>query len=60
VCVLWWWSRAPAGLLAGSGQGPGVYVDQIVAADRNGVLFQGEGDNDASRLIADRWSPARD
>ncbi|SCL29462.1 CubicO group peptidase, beta-lactamase class C family [Micromonospora pallida] len=43
----------------GSGQGRGVYVDQIIATDRNGVLFHGEG-GDGSRLIADGWSPARD
>ncbi|GAB3934780.1 serine hydrolase domain-containing protein [Micromonospora vulcania] len=42
----------------GSGQGRGVYVDRVVAADRDGVLFQGEG-GDASRLVADGWSPAR-
>ncbi|MEH1168455.1 serine hydrolase [Micromonospora sp. CPCC 205539] len=42
----------------GSGQGRGVYVDRVVAADRTGVLFSGEG-SDASRLVADGWSPAR-
>ncbi|WP_406080324.1 serine hydrolase [Micromonospora sp. NBC_00858] len=42
----------------GSGQGRGVYVDRVVAADRYGVLFQGEG-GDASRLVANGWSPAR-
>ncbi|PWR05477.1 serine hydrolase [Micromonospora acroterricola] len=42
----------------GSGQGRGVYVDRVVAADRAGMLFQGEG-GDASRLVADGWSPAR-
>ncbi|BCL12521.1 serine hydrolase domain-containing protein [Micromonospora sagamiensis] len=42
-----------------SSQGRGVYVDQIIATDRDGVLFHGEGGDD-SRLIADGWSPARD
>jgi CubicO group peptidase (beta-lactamase class C family) len=42
----------------GSGQGRGVYVDQIVATDRDGLLFHGEG-GDASRLVAHGWSPAR-
>ncbi|MGN9778067.1 serine hydrolase [Micromonospora sp. H33] len=42
----------------GSGRGRGVYVDQIVATDRNGLLFHGEG-GDAARLVADGWSPAR-
>ncbi|MBQ0979625.1 serine hydrolase, partial [Micromonospora sp. M61] len=42
----------------GSGQGRGVYVDRVVAADRHGVLFSGEGP-DASRFVADGWSPAR-
>ncbi|MFI6258425.1 serine hydrolase [Micromonospora zamorensis] len=42
----------------GSGQGRGVYVDRVVAADRHGVLFSGEGP-DAPRFVADGWSPAR-
>ncbi|MEU4715645.1 serine hydrolase [Micromonospora purpureochromogenes] len=42
----------------GSGQGRGVYVDRVVAGDRDGVLFDGEG-VDASLLVADGWSPAR-
>lgn len=42
----------------GSGQGRGVYVDRVVAADRHGMLFSGEG-ADASRFVADGWSPAR-
>ncbi|MGQ5262585.1 serine hydrolase [Micromonospora sp. ZYX-F-536] len=42
----------------GSGQGRGVYVDRVVAQDRDGVLFSGEG-ADASRLVANGWSPAR-
>ncbi|RAO23862.1 serine hydrolase domain-containing protein [Micromonospora noduli] len=42
----------------GSGQGRGVYVDRLVAADRHGMLFSGEG-ADASRFVADGWSPAR-
>ncbi|MEU5789661.1 serine hydrolase [Micromonospora purpureochromogenes] len=42
----------------GSGQGRGVYVDRVVAGDRDGVLFDGEG-GDASLLVADGWSPAR-
>ncbi|MER7442585.1 serine hydrolase domain-containing protein [Micromonospora avicenniae] len=41
-----------------SSQGRGVYVDRIVAADGNGLLFHGEG-TDAARLLADGWSPAR-
>ncbi|MFI6262532.1 serine hydrolase [Micromonospora sp. NPDC051006] len=43
----------------GSGQGRGVYVDRIVAVDRNGLLFHGEGGADAARLVTDGWSPAR-
>ncbi|MEV0724199.1 serine hydrolase [Micromonospora purpureochromogenes] len=42
----------------GSGQGRGVYVDRVVAGDRDGVLFDGEG-LDAALLVADGWSPAR-
>ncbi|WP_446210214.1 serine hydrolase [Micromonospora sp. IBSANI012] len=42
----------------GSGQGRGVYVDRVVAGDRDGMLFDGEG-VDASLLVADGWSPAR-
>ncbi|SCL37603.1 CubicO group peptidase, beta-lactamase class C family [Micromonospora rhizosphaerae] len=42
----------------GSGQGRGVYVDQIVAADGDGMLFSGEG-ADATRLVADGWSETR-
>ncbi|MBM0258909.1 serine hydrolase domain-containing protein [Micromonospora sp. 4G55] len=42
----------------GSGQGRGVYVDRVVAGDRDGVLFDGEG-VDAALLVADGWSPAR-
>ncbi|MDO3705153.1 serine hydrolase domain-containing protein [Micromonospora sp. C28SCA-DRY-2] len=41
-----------------SARGRGVYVDRIVAADRAGLLFHGEG-RDATRLVADGWSPAR-
>ncbi|MGC5331896.1 serine hydrolase [Micromonospora sp. DT62] len=41
-----------------SSQGRGVYVDRIVAADRDGLLFQGEG-ADAARLVPAGWSPAR-
>ncbi|SCF16793.1 CubicO group peptidase, beta-lactamase class C family [Micromonospora viridifaciens] len=44
----------------GSGQGRGVYVDRIVAADRDGMLFHDEDAGDTARLIADGWSPARD
>ncbi|SCF11475.1 CubicO group peptidase, beta-lactamase class C family [Micromonospora purpureochromogenes] len=40
----------------GSGQGRGVYVDRVVAGDRDGVLFDGEG-VDASLLVAAGWSP---
>ncbi|MGN9804857.1 serine hydrolase [Micromonospora sp. L32] len=42
----------------GSGQGRGVYVDRVVAGDRDGVLFDGEG-VDAALAVADGWSPAR-
>ncbi|MEU6205736.1 serine hydrolase domain-containing protein [Micromonospora musae] len=41
-----------------SSQGRGVYVDRIVAADRDGLLLHGEG-GDAGRIVADGWSPAR-
>ncbi|MGK5740414.1 serine hydrolase [Micromonospora sp. URMC 103] len=41
-----------------SSQGRGVYVDRIVVAGRDGLLFQGEG-ADAPRLVADGWSLAR-
>ncbi|MCW3820106.1 beta-lactamase family protein [Micromonospora sp. DR5-3] len=41
-----------------SSQGRGVYVDRIAAADRDGVLFHGEG-SDAARLVADGWSSTR-
>ncbi|MFI7516366.1 serine hydrolase [Micromonospora echinofusca] len=41
-----------------SSQGRGVYVDRIVAADRDGLLFAGEG-GDAARLVPAGWSPAR-
>lgn len=41
-----------------SSQGRGVYVDRIVVADRDGLLFQGEG-ADAARLVPVGWSPAR-
>ncbi|MFV2114848.1 serine hydrolase [Micromonospora sp. LOL_025] len=41
-----------------SSRGRGVYVDRIVAADRDGLLFQGEG-GDAARLVPVGWSPAR-
>ncbi|MEU4774623.1 serine hydrolase [Micromonospora sp. NPDC023644] len=41
-----------------SSQGRGVYVDRIVAADGDGLLFQGEG-GDAARLVPAGWSPAR-
>ncbi|MFG1888678.1 serine hydrolase [Micromonospora sp. NPDC049051] len=41
-----------------SSQGRGVYVDRIVAWDRHGSLFQGEG-ADATRLVPVGWSPAR-
>ncbi|MEV4754383.1 serine hydrolase [Micromonospora sp. NPDC049559] len=41
-----------------SSQGRGGYVDRIMATDRNGVLFHGEG-ADAGRLRAEGWSPAR-
>ncbi|WP_406103903.1 serine hydrolase [Micromonospora globbae] len=41
-----------------SSQGRGVYVDGIVVADRDGLLFSGEG-ADSARLRADGWSPAR-
>ncbi|MFI7489959.1 serine hydrolase [Micromonospora echinaurantiaca] len=41
-----------------SARGRGVYVDRIVAADRAGLLFHGEG-GDAARLVAQGWAPAR-
>jgi CubicO group peptidase (beta-lactamase class C family) len=47
-----WTSSADA-----AGQGRGVYVDRIRAADRHGPLFDGEG-RDAAGLIADGWSVA--
>ncbi|TDC29414.1 class A beta-lactamase-related serine hydrolase [Micromonospora sp. 15K316] len=41
-----------------SSQGRGVYVDRIIAADRDGLLLHSEG-RDAGRLVADGWSSAR-
>jgi CubicO group peptidase (beta-lactamase class C family) len=40
-----------------SGQGRGVYVDQVLAVGRTGVLFNGEA-SDASRFQADGWAPS--
>ncbi|MGC9668687.1 serine hydrolase [Planosporangium sp. 12N6] len=41
----------------GSGQGRGVYADQVSARDRAGMLFHGEA-GDAGRFAADGWAPS--
>jgi CubicO group peptidase (beta-lactamase class C family) len=39
------------------GHGRGVYVDQVLAVDHTGVLFNGDA-GDASRFQADGWAPS--
>jgi hypothetical protein len=39
------------------GHGRGVYVDQVLAHDDTGVLFNGET-RDANRFQADGWAPS--
>jgi hypothetical protein len=40
-----------------NGQGRGVYVDQVLARDRAGALFNGEA-GDANRFQAGGWAPS--
>ncbi|MBF9130414.1 immune inhibitor A, partial [Plantactinospora sp. S1510] len=42
----------------GSSRGRGVYVDHLLVAGTNGLLFHGEG-ADADRFTATGWTPAR-
>jgi CubicO group peptidase (beta-lactamase class C family) len=56
--VRWTYTTGPHSTeVFAQGHGRGVYIDQVLALDADGVLFDGEG-CDESRFSADGWAPS--